>query len=559
MYFDDRLATVLRQRPASEVIARIQYRQLVDLLGSLPVDAEGPVARAAYDRLWSLGPQIAVRDRVQVLSEPGLRLRSPRLVAMLAQGEPAVASAAITAARLSEDEWVDLVPALPVGVRGILRHRRDLGERVELRLAQLGVAGRGLPPAGEAAVQPDDAGKVRPQASPPAAEEPPEIGEIGAIVRRIEEFRKAREPLPSVFPEPVSPRLPFDDHPEGPGIDQAGSFDFATDAEGRIAWADSRIAPMIAGVRLGLNAPDSMITGTDRLATTIHRRQPIAGERVSIDGAPAVCGAWRIDAVPRFDAWSGRFTGYAGRARRIDEGSAARTRETAQADRMREILHELRTPVGAIQMSAEVIQQQLYGPTPHEYRALAASIASDTARVLAGFDEMERLAKLETGALDLEPGETDLVAVLAATVERLKAHTDPRKAGFALSVPDQPLPVGLDRAELERLAWRLLAGLAGAAAPAEVLSLLCEATAENVEVAITLPAALADMEEEDLFHARADERRQALSAGMFGLGFTLRLARAEARAAGGALSSTDGMVILTLPGCASSSVNLMNS
>ena len=58
------------------------------------------------------------------------------------------------------------------------------------------------------------------------------------------------------------------------------------------------------------------------------------------------------------------------------------------------MLHELRTPVNAIQGFAEVIQQQLFGPTPHEYRALAAGIAGDAARILSAFEELDRLAGL---------------------------------------------------------------------------------------------------------------------------------------------------------------------
>ena len=42
MHFDDRLATVLRSAPSGEAMARVQYRQLLDLLGTLPVEAEGP-------------------------------------------------------------------------------------------------------------------------------------------------------------------------------------------------------------------------------------------------------------------------------------------------------------------------------------------------------------------------------------------------------------------------------------------------------------------------------------------------------------------------------------
>jgi two-component system, OmpR family, sensor kinase len=39
MHFDDRLATVLRLRAQGTALARIQYRQLLDLLGTQPSDA----------------------------------------------------------------------------------------------------------------------------------------------------------------------------------------------------------------------------------------------------------------------------------------------------------------------------------------------------------------------------------------------------------------------------------------------------------------------------------------------------------------------------------------
>ena len=42
MLIDDRLATVLRQSAGGEATARIQFRQLLDLLGTLPSEAQGP-------------------------------------------------------------------------------------------------------------------------------------------------------------------------------------------------------------------------------------------------------------------------------------------------------------------------------------------------------------------------------------------------------------------------------------------------------------------------------------------------------------------------------------
>ena len=58
MHFDDRLATVLRSRAASEALARIQFRQLIDLLGTAPAEASGEAVDAAYGRITELSAQI---------------------------------------------------------------------------------------------------------------------------------------------------------------------------------------------------------------------------------------------------------------------------------------------------------------------------------------------------------------------------------------------------------------------------------------------------------------------------------------------------------------------
>jgi signal transduction histidine kinase len=70
----------------------------------------------------------------------------------------------------------------------------------------------------------------------------------------------------------------------------------------------------------------------------------------------------------------------------------------------------------------------LFGPAPHEYRALAATIAADAARVLAGFEELDRLARLGSGTLELERGEADLAAILSSTAAHLQpAPTSPAR------------------------------------------------------------------------------------------------------------------------------------
>jgi two-component system, OmpR family, sensor kinase len=94
MRHDDRLDTVLRHRPAGANAARTQLRQLLDLLGTLPSEARGDQVDDAYLRLSELIDRLPADELAAMVEDPGLRLRSPRLVAHLAEATAPLASAA---------------------------------------------------------------------------------------------------------------------------------------------------------------------------------------------------------------------------------------------------------------------------------------------------------------------------------------------------------------------------------------------------------------------------------------------------------------------------------
>jgi hypothetical protein len=301
----------------------------------------------------------------------------------------------------------------------------------------------------------------------------------------------------------------------------------------------------VIGLTLGARRPGAVALLDDAAARALARRLPVRGGMARFEGAPDIAGVWRIDAAPVFT--EGRFTGYEGRMRRPVPAAPRKQPTTAGSnDRMRQLLHELRTPVGAIQGFAELIQQQLYGPAPNEYRALAAAVAVDAARLLAGFDEIDRLAKLESGAPVLDQGRCPWDKVLSGILRRLDGVLRPRSARIELSVPDgEAFDLGLAEADAQQLAWRVLATLAGSLAPGEVIDLALTSGGADLTLVADLPAALLD--DSDLFGATAPAQQRAISAGMFGTGFTLRLARAEAVAAGGSLARHEDTLRLVLP------------
>ncbi len=571
--FDDRLATVLRMRAGSDAALRTQFRQLLDLLGSRETTLSGQalarIAReaderspweinrilnrsalegddrrldtiAGFVRLHELQQAIPQEEQSAILREPGLRLRNPEFVAFLAEGEPKPAAAAVATARLSEEQWLDLIPRLPVTARGFLRHRRDLPASVKRLLERLGVGDLVLPRADSADAEAPPAPTEAEGESAPATVTPRATGPldgIGALRRRIEAFQENRQQARN------APRLPLGDLATQTEAAGRGVLDVITDAGGKVIRAEGLAAPMLAGLGLTAPGPGDLVDFADDVAVALRRRLPLHHAPLTIDAAPEISGEWRMDAAPLFAPDTGGFTGYAVRLYRPNLPQEAQEPDT-QGDAMRQVLHELRTPVNAIQGFAEIIQQQIFGAVPHEYRAHAASIAGDAATLLAGFDEVDRLVKLETKALALEEGTSDLREALANTVERLDRVLRSRNAGFKLKVSGAPFTVGLDRGEAMVLCWRLLATAAGAIGPGEESQLDLASDGKTITLQLDVPESLRDAPADT---GRDSQRRRAISAGMFGPAFTFRLAEAEARAAGGSLACEDNRVSLRLP------------
>lgn len=570
MIVDDRLETVLRTVAAGPSAVATQMRQLIDLLGRTPAERWTESHAAALPRLDSLVAILG--DDASASLIRSANLRSPILVEHFAEASPKVALAAIASARLSSQAWLRIIPDLPVQARGFLRHRRDLGQAVDALLARLGITDFALPlpPGFEplVAAQADTLPLAQPaptQATlPPATAEPapapdPADEGIGAIIARIEAFRRAREvPAATALPDGTSAeatgqsRLPFADEP-APAARPVIAVALALDADGTVVSADTALASALVGLRPFADDPDAPVACDAATLGAARARIPIMGGRLELEGPSGASGPWRIDAVPGFAPDTGHFQGWHARLRRppappLAPASAANDDgEARSADRLRQMLHELRTPINAIQGFAELIQQQLLGPTPHQYRSLAAGIASDAARMLAGFEDVERLALLETAVPAAAESETDLTALLTRLIAQLSPLLAPREVTLACDLPEGPLPVAMPPEELERTLWRLLSLIASAAPPGERMTLTWHVGAGphgyGVRLTLPLPASLAARGES----AALGSDSIASPGGMLGNAFGLRLCGAELRAAGGAMVREGASLDVTLP------------
>ena len=547
---DDRLATVLATTPHGPAGARTQYRQLLDLLGRTPSGFALPAR--ALSRMAELEASLSANERAALVRASPAALRHPGLILRLAAQAPVVAAAAIGAARLDDWQWTALAIELPLAARGYLRERSDLGPQVRAVLGRLGIIEVGLPPpAGPARSAPPLELVLSDLAEP----EPVAPDGIGAIVRRIEAFRRSRQAGTLQFGETGNGpggttnsgdlRLPFGDDDAHQAEPAATAIRFTSDARGTVVGADAPFGAMLAGFALGQGGVLSPARSDGVTTRAMRQRRPVRGGRLDLAGAGAIAGAWQIDAAPRFASNGGRFLGYQGLLRRPD--ATQPNVADRVADRLRQLLHELRTPVNAIQGFAELIQQQLFGPTPHQYRSLAASIAADSAAVLAGFEEIDRLVRFETGRGDDVSGQCDLARVVGRLVAQLAPTLAERSVRLTFD-SFGPAPVEMAAGEAERTVWRVLGLLASAAQSGETLALELVANRDGIALAADLPAALAAHDDRTLFAVRPAGVATTASLGFLGGGFALRLARAEAVATGGSLHREGPRLILRLPG-----------
>ncbi|MGV3511454.1 MAG: histidine kinase dimerization/phospho-acceptor domain-containing protein [Novosphingobium sp.] len=592
MIVDDRLETVLRTQAAGKTAARTQLRQLVDLLGPVPLAAWNRQHAGALQRIDSLCAMLTDEECAAVLrSAPH---RSAVLVYHFAQGGPRTAAAAVSAARLTDDDWLAVIPRLPTQTRGFVRHKSDLGEPVRKLLSRLGIDDFLLPqpeaafhpdiaqavPQQDASVHEPEAAAPEPTSSPaidaapkPLAETAPALDGaidasaddgIGAIVRRIEAFRRKREEreaavLPTARGDGLAPLLPFGEDDAQPRMPLT-SIDLRTDALGCVIHAGLDSPALLLGSRLFNADPAAPVHCDGAMALAYRQRQPITAGSLSIEGADPVAGCWQADGTPLFAADGGRFTGYLLRLRRVAAPSAEATSSSAsllshttaaEADRLRQLLHELRTPINAIQGFAEMIQAQVFGSTPHQYRAMAANIAADAAQMLAGFEEIERLVKLESRTLALDAGIADAAAIIAGLVEQLSPVLAARNVRLSVAMPPRPLLIAFAAEEAERSVWRLLSVIATSVAPGERLTIALDEQPTCAALSVTLPAALDRLDDRTLFApeaANAGGNGALVASAMLGNGFALRLARAEFEAGGGALRRDGARFIVEIPG-----------
>jgi His Kinase A (phospho-acceptor) domain len=534
--FDDRLETALRQATGSEREVMSNWRQLIDILSQNPQNFPYGLVATGLTQARRLLPQTILSERLASVRSLSGRILSPPLVQLLAFDVASVASAAIMGAHLSDQQWADLIPQLPVRARGFLRNRNDLGPLARRTLAIWSSADFVLTDNSDQAAT----------AIPAAVDTTQQAGmRISDIVERIERLRRERE-------NSEAPQLPLEGGDGNLVAQTITEIRFETDDLGTVSWVEG--APRGAIIGVGISEPAFADgPGPDAFgAAAFRQRMPLENVRMRLCGALIVEGDWRINAAPFFDAFSGRFRGYRGIFRRpnVAENAQIHPEAPENADELQQLVHELRTPLGAIIGFSEIIEQQLFGPVSSDYRVLARNIMADAERLLAGFDDLSMAARIETGRFVADQGTTDCTWLANRLADRLQGLSDSLEVTLNLAKADPVRAFAIDSELTERLFSRLLSAVIIGCEPGEELGgrFRTERGAMPLNrFVLSLPKKLQTLSEEELLGSMPITSGIPDQSPLLGLGFSLRLVRSLANNVKGDLRFYNETLILSLP------------
>ena len=524
MQFDDRLATVLDQSADDPRARAVQWRQLVDLIARGAPAPGSPLTMRAMQRIAEGRETLPENLRAAAArAVAGLNLPAA-LVAIFAADSLAVAAPVIAAARLDAAEW-DMV------LDGVSEETRAFAETVhpELRKAP---KGKKLEPEAPAKTP------ARRSSWKPPAEEAPKISEM---VARIERMRRMRAPEITRERRAASAS-------SRTSLDSPALFRWECGPSGEIAWVEGAPRGALIGRSIAL-AGNGEGEGVDRVVERAFAlRSPFRDASFSLAGDGILSGRWRISGVPAFEPADGRFAGYRGVARREEAmppsaGSIPAPR-SPDHDSLRELVHEIKTPLNAIIGFAEIIDGQYLGPAHRRYRERAAEIVGQARSLLEATEDLDFAARLQS-ARDRPSEGTDLTAFYPSFAEGLISRAALHGVTVDLDPPEEGHRCMLKPELTERLVRRFTDAVLSASAPGEQLAFRFYHLDHRCGMSVTRPKSTLSATKDDLLNPQftVGEADQAL----LGLGFSLRLVNGLAGIADGELEITSEHFTLYVP------------
>lgn len=529
--FDDRLLTVLNQPAGDRHDVAVRWRQLVDLVARAGPGGSGPVVAQALESIRSQASEVDENLRAAAARAVAGRPLPIGLLEYFAADQLSVSAPVLAAATLDPGQWGALLTAADEETRNFVQTLHpEVGAIAIDAASEASVAET----AARESLQPQMEAVAAALAGAEAPAPPRATPSIQDVVARIERRRRKRETQrPGVAG--VEAAMP------------AGSpalFRWECGPNGEIAWVEGAPRGALIGRTIARVQEDDGDRVDEEVVRAFGMRAPFRDAALTVSGDGLLAGQWKISGIPAFEPTDGRFAGYRGIALREVSSPAAPAEGIpdilGDPDSLRELVHEIKTPLTAIIGFAEIIEGQYLGPADHRYRQRAGEIVAQARMLLRAIDDLDFAAKVHSSA-----SEADRRADLMMLVEQTVASLREAAAGKDVRIDVASPPVGAIAAVEPELAERLLTRLANAlldrADGGEQLRIAIDAAGGQCRVFISRPAALRNLTDAELFDSGVTNG-QALS-----IGFALRLVRGLARIAGGDLVATPADFSLLFP------------
>jgi hypothetical protein len=515
--FDDRLLTVLGQPAGDRHDSAVRWRQLVDLVARAGSNSASPIVADALEVIRT--------DAASV--DDHLRAAAARAVAALplpiglleyfASDSLAVSAPVLAAASIGPDEWRALLDKADEETRRFvqtLHPEISASPRAELTEDLI-----------EAPSPPD----VAPLSTPAPGTS------LSDVVARIERRRRNRAVQQSA--EGIKTGAP-----QG----AATLFRWECGPNGEIAWVDG--APR--GPLIGRSIARALDQHGDRIGEDLARafamRAPFRDASVAMAGDGPVAGEWKMSGVPAFEPTDGRFAGYRGIALRDAPAQPAEADtagpELPDPDSLRELVHEIKTPLNAIIGFAEIIDGQFLGPADRGYRERAADIVAQAHLLLGAIDDLDFAAKVHSPGAGTAR-RIDLAELFASAAPSFNELASARGVQLELPRMRQSAIAAVEPELTDRLLYRLVSAVINRADEGERIRLSVEQSGERWRVSATRPTALRGAGAALL----ADPAKAGTQAADQSAALQLRLVRGLARVAGGDLTMTPTAFALFFP------------
>ena len=479
MKFDDRLITIITTPVSDRHDVVVRWRQLVDVVSRAGTEARSAQIDEALAVIRAGRDDIPADLRAATARAIAGRDLSSELLAIFAS------------------DTIDVAAPL-LGMLSVDQRVRD-GASAEVRRFLDAVNDAGL----------SERATLKPVETMPS---------IGEVVARIEQLRAARaggeteqspaaEPIVEAEQAPISlpppaltisqPSVPTASRPrpradpiEGKARATTTSvFRWECGPGGEIAWVEGAPRGPLVGRSIARAGVDEGVdAGVER---AFGRRLPFRDAALVLPDAGVVNGDWLISGVPAFAPDDGRFVGYRGSARRNEESVVESTvpiPASLDPAALRELVHEIKTPLNAIIGFAEIIDGQYLGPAQSAYRARAAEIVAHARTLLTAVEDLDFAARAQGANGSVERAE--LASFLEGFLRLFRAEATARGVAVTIDAPVEAQGCILDRVLTERLLDRFGQAVVALAMPSETIALGVTREGKECIFRLTRPRAL---------------------------------------------------------------------